>query len=101
MTNYLAPLIFIKSKHPLNLNLQAGLSPLHIAAFMGHVDLLELLTSKGAEINSSTIQQETPLHLAIRADQFDCAHYLVDHGADIGALTKARSALIGTFLQIC
>lgn len=38
--------------------------PLHCAAYMGHVDTMDLLLQHGADINARDRNQYTPLHVA-------------------------------------
>lgn len=45
--------------------LGAGLSPLHLAAQGGHIDVMELLLEAGADINAVDARGFTPLHFAI------------------------------------
>ncbi|OWF47023.1 ankyrin repeat, PH and SEC7 domain containing protein secG-like isoform X2 [Mizuhopecten yessoensis] len=61
---------------------ELGQHPLHIAAKLGHVDVVQYLLFRSAHINSSkTFEvQATPLHLAIEARQLDCVKALVDSG---------------------
>ena len=45
--------------------LGAGLSPLHLAAQGGHIELMEALLAADADINACDIRGYTPLHFAI------------------------------------
>ena len=45
--------------------LGAGLSPLHLAAQGGHIDVLEALLATGADVNAIDLRGYTPLHLAV------------------------------------
>ncbi len=47
--------------HPLG----AGLSPLHLAAQGGHLDVMDLLLEAGADVNAADARGYTPLHFAI------------------------------------
>ncbi|KAG4441912.1 hypothetical protein IFR05_002596 [Cadophora sp. M221] len=58
-------------------------SAMHIAADMGHDDVLETLIKEGAEIDSLNELNQTPLMHAIRADQQDSMQILLDAGANI------------------
>jgi len=67
---------------------QSGLTPLHVASFMGHMNIAMFLLQSGANPNYQTVRGETPLHLATRANQTDIIRVLLRHGAHVDA--KAR-----------
>jgi len=71
---------------------QSGLTPLHVASFMGHMNIAMFLLQSGANPNYQTVRGETPLHLATRANQTDIIRVLLRHGAHVDA--KARVGLI-------
>ena len=60
-----------------------GLSPLCSAVFGGHLEVVKLLLSKGANINCKTAKYYTPLMLACLRGSLELVKYLVAHGADI------------------
>ena len=57
-------------------------SPLHLAAYFGQKDIVELLIDKGADINTKNNNGSTPLHLAARFGQKDVVELLLTKGAD-------------------
>ena len=61
-----------------------GWSPLHLAAFFGHLDAARVLLDAGAEVHavSQNALTNTPLHAATAAKHADLALLLIDHGAD-------------------
>jgi hypothetical protein len=61
-----------------------GWTPLHLAAFAGNVDNVELLLAKGAAVNDRARSKflNTPLQTALLSGQFATAKILLDHGAD-------------------
>jgi|LauGreSBDMM110SN_4_FD.fasta_scaffold184550_1 ankyrin repeat protein len=59
-----------------------GNSPLHIAAKFGHLKIVRYLIDKSANVNSKNLNGDTPLHLALNTDRFDCAIQLKVAGAD-------------------
>lgn len=61
---------------------QNGNRPIHIAAQNGHIEILEMLIAKNAEVNSKNTKGNTALHMAISYDYYDCSIYLVANGAD-------------------
>ena len=73
--------------------LQSGLTPLHVAAFMGHMNILLYLIQHGAGVDTTTVRGETALHLAARANQTDVMRILLRNGAQVDA--RAR---VGIFI---
>ena len=64
-----------------------GFQPLGLAAFFGHIDLVEFLLKHGAEVNSAShnSMRVMPLHSAIANRHSAIAKLLLDHGADVNA----------------
>jgi len=62
-----------------------GLTLLHIAALQGHVPLVELLATMGANVNAMGARREAPLHLAAIHGHTEVARILIEHGADVNA----------------
>ena len=61
-----------------------GLSLLHYAAFLGHVDIVDLLLEAEADINKATkALGATPLYLAAQEGQAEVVRLLLEAGADI------------------
>lgn len=67
----------------INIKDPAGNTPLHIAAVNGSVPLVEMLLSKGADINAVNTQLNTPLHLAIMNGKDEVCKYLIEKGTDL------------------
>jgi len=61
-----------------------GWTPLHMAAFAGNTENVELLIRRGAEIESraKTKFRNTPLQVALLTGEYGTAKILLDHGAD-------------------
>ena len=70
--------------------MQSGLTPLHVAAFMGHMNVVLFLLQHGANPNSTTVRGETALHLAARANQTDILRILLRNGAYVDAKARVR-----------
>ena len=70
---------------------QHGLSPVHWAVQMGHVDVLKLLLARGATANDATNDGLTPLHMAAREGDVDMARALLAAGADADAALAGPS----------
>jgi len=63
-------------------------SALHCAAFYGHLQIAKQLIEAGADVNSKTDREWTPLHEAARLANANVARLLLEHGADIDARNK-------------
>jgi len=61
-----------------------GWTPLHLAAFFGHVDAARILLDAGADVRavSKNSLTNTPLHAATAGKHTDVALLLLDRGAD-------------------
>lgn len=55
------------------------------AAQAGDISELVRLVNTGADVNA-VIWEQTPLHVAVAAGQWEAVAWLIDHGADINAL---------------
>ncbi|CAH8866833.1 unnamed protein product [Trichobilharzia szidati] len=60
-----------------------GVPPLWCAAASGHLKLVELLVSRGADVNRTTITNSTALRAACFDGHEQVVRYLVEHGANI------------------
>jgi ankyrin repeat protein len=59
---------------------ESGLTPLHVASFMGCMNIVIYLLQHDASPDIPTVRGETPLHLAARANQVKKAvMYKVHH----------------------
>lgn len=77
-----------------------GSTPLHCATWKGHLPVVELLLSFGADVNAENSNDHwgtTPLHAAAHANQRAIAAVLIAHGANIHALNlNGRTPLAET-----
>ncbi|CAI2169764.1 12025_t:CDS:2 [Funneliformis geosporum] len=75
--------ILDSDKVDINVKDNQGLTLLHWASDQGHLEAVELLIERGADVNIlSEVEKETPLHYACISENLDCARYLYHHGAN-------------------
>uniref|UniRef100_A0A8C7M8I1 Ankyrin 1 n=1 Tax=Oncorhynchus kisutch TaxID=8019 RepID=A0A8C7M8I1_ONCKI len=72
----------------INVCVMSGLTPLHVAAFMGHLNIVKNLLHRGASPNASNVKVETPLHMASRAGHCEVALFLLQNTAQVDAKAK-------------
>ena len=60
----------------------SGKRCLHIAAGEGSSDAVKVLLAAGATASPQDDDMDTPLHLAVRKEDFDSIRLLLEHGAD-------------------
>ena len=60
-------------------------TPLHIAAGNGHLDMVKFFISKGMYVNVRDADKDTPLHAAAIHGHMDVAQFLITEGADVNA----------------
>ncbi|RAP36170.1 hypothetical protein B1207_08425 [Legionella quinlivanii] len=75
-----------------------GYAPIHYAAQLNHVGLIELLAKAGANLNQPASGNGTALHLACQNGKMPAVLELIKHGADLNpinadGLTPAQTAL--------
>jgi ankyrin repeat protein len=67
-----------------------GSTPLHCAAWKGHLAVAELLLDAGADVNARNQNEhygDTPLHAAAHGNQRAVAELLIERGADVRAVS--------------
>eukprot|EP00798_Chlamydomonas_sp_ICE-L_P030655 gene30655-biopygen16495 len=89
-----------QSKAPLDRGAEVGIkdlfdsTPLHWAAYCGHVECIKALLDCGAEVDMKDIDGRTPLHNAAWKGYVECVKALLGRGADENIKdTKGQSAL--------
>ena len=77
----------IIAEYPEHVNARGGLeqTPMHVAAYAGHADILSLLHEHGADLEGRGIVGQSPLHLASMSEKLGVVKCLLDLGADINA----------------
>lgn len=63
-------------------------TPLHRAAYSGHIEVVAALLAAGSKVNPRTIDGWTPLHSACRWSRVTVASLLLQHGAELNAQTN-------------
>ncbi|MHC4096327.1 MAG: ankyrin repeat domain-containing protein [Planctomycetota bacterium] len=62
-----------------------GSTPMHFAAYQGHIEVAKFLLAKGADVHAKDSQDRTPLHYAARGGNKNMAQFLIAKGADVNA----------------
>lgn len=62
-----------------------------IAASAGHIEMVEALISRGAEVTAQNNNGQTSLHYAASRDRLDVARVLLDKGAEVNSRDKMGS----------
>ena len=64
-----------------------GFTPLGLAAFFGHAEVVNALLAAGADVNSASREtmKMTPLGSAMASESSDIAATLIEHGANVNA----------------
>ncbi|KAL2295760.1 hypothetical protein Nmel_017281, partial [Mimus melanotis] len=65
-----------------------GKTALHVAACFGHVGLVKLLASQGAELERKQKNLRTPLHVAVERGKFRVVQYLLKNGISVNSLDQ-------------
>uniref|UniRef100_A0A452GG66 Uncharacterized protein n=1 Tax=Gopherus agassizii TaxID=38772 RepID=A0A452GG66_9SAUR len=73
---------------PVNIQDEDQYTPLHRAAYGGHLDVVRELIAQGADVHALTVDGWTPLHSACKWNNTKVASFLLQHGADINAQTN-------------
>lgn len=71
-----------RSVNDIDVRALSGDQPIHVAAFWGNVEDLEILLKTGADINSKGEDGYTPLHEAVDQDNYKAIKFLLEYGAD-------------------
>jgi ankyrin repeat protein len=71
-----------------------GYQPLALAAFFGHLDVMQFLLRAGVEVNSVSRNalQAAPIHSAAAGNQVEAMRLLLEHGADPNACQAGQVA---------
>ncbi len=69
-----------------NVNVHKAYTPLHYAAMYGHIDSVNLLLSRNADIDAMSEHGCTPLFSATQAGHVHVVKSLLEHGANVNAV---------------
>lgn len=78
----------------LNKKSSMGMTPLHGAAWVGHVECIRLLLSLGADANIEDIDGDTPLSWACSHGNLSCVNELIASGAKWTSRNKAGNTCV-------
>jgi ankyrin repeat protein len=59
-----------------------GFTPLHLAVFLGHDEMVDLLAARGANLNEESAEQTAPIHTAANKGQMAVLQKLIELGVD-------------------
>jgi len=62
-----------------------GITPLHVASFQGHPEIVKLLLDAGAKVNAENSGEFTALHMAAEKGHAEIVKLLLDAGAKVNA----------------
>lgn len=74
-------------------------TPLHLAAYSGHVEAIKLLYSRGGSLGLKSADGSLPLHLAVRNEHIEVVRFLVENGSAMDADTRGVSP-VGYAMQL-
>ena len=81
----------------IDIDLQKGFTPLHIAAKYGNIKVASLLLQKGANPDVQGKNGLTPLHVATHYNHANVAFLLLDHKASPHCVAKVTCHNLQTF----
>ena len=78
------------TKDPQQVTQLGGLygTPLHASVLGGHIEICQLLTAHGADLNLRCADNWTPLHIASYEGHLEIGRWLLDYGADVNSQEK-------------
>lgn len=77
---------------------QNNITPLHVAAKWGRIDMVKLLLDNGALFDSRTRDGLTPLHCAARSGHNSVCTMLIDAGCNPSAKTRVSTVFYWNYI---
>lgn len=85
--------LLLKYNANLEAKTESGLTPLHVASFMGCMNIVVFLLQHETSPDVTTVRGETPLHLAARANQTDVVRILLRNNATVDARARVCATI--------
>jgi ankyrin repeat protein/mRNA-degrading endonuclease RelE of RelBE toxin-antitoxin system len=73
---------------------ERGDTPLHIASYMGFLDIVKLLVANDADMEAKDFDKITPLYVACASHMTNVMEYLIKNGANINAVSKGGGSVL-------
>jgi len=87
--NRRAVTLFLEAGVNTELANERGWTPIILAVFNGHEEIINLLIKHKANVHARDLHENTPLHWCADAGQMECAKLLVENSAEIDARNKS------------
>ena len=84
--------LLIMTGAALDLSDEDGISPLYIASYQGHNDVVRVLLEAGADPNQLGKDSTSPLYIASQEGYANIVEMLAERGADINASDREGTA---------
>jgi ankyrin repeat protein len=96
LCGFSGPANYLIITHAENVNAKCGNhgTPLHAAAYNGHLDVARLLLDHGVDVNTTNKRNKTPLCSAYDGLRLDSMRLLLEHGADVDAYYDTLGLLL-------
>lgn len=89
-------------KNVVNFKNHLSCTPLRLAASEGHTECVKCLLLNGADVDIPDVKAQTPLLSALKGNHLQCAHELLNHGANPnGNLMHMTAPLYFVAMQGC
>ncbi|HEU5350203.1 MAG TPA: ankyrin repeat domain-containing protein [Terracidiphilus sp.] len=100
-SNHQDPVTLLNVHGPDTKYMKNGYTPLDLAIFsVRHKQMVQLLVSKGANVNAQAASGATPLFWAVLRDQKDDAEYLLAHGANVNLTDAYGDTILDCALRL-